>query len=111
MGYDVVFITVQVTLECQPILARTVYTQLEDHCLYFGSEGGEVAYLKGGNFFSSSYVGQFNENYCLSLQALSRFQRQLFPLRSVGNGRWSALPQIICHIYIKNSLPKLKISC
>lgn len=45
-------------------------------------------------FFSFSYIGQFNENYCLSLQALSHFQRQLFPLRSAGNSRCSALLQI-----------------
>lgn len=50
-GYDV-FRTVPARLEYQPIVARIVYTWLEDHCLYFRSEGsGGVAYLKGGLFF------------------------------------------------------------
>ena len=56
--------------------------------------GGRCIPERWWGFFSFSHIGQFNENYCLSLQALSHFQRQLFLLKSVGNDRCSALLQV-----------------
>lgn len=93
-GHNIVSRTLPVRLEYQPILARTVYTWLEDHGFYFRSEGGGLRTLKVVFSFSFSYIDQFNENYCLSLQSLGHFQRQLFPLRSFGDGRCSAFLQI-----------------
>lgn len=94
-GYDVVFRIVPLSLEYQFFFSRTVYTCLEDNCFYLGDEReGSVHTWTVVFFFSFSSVDQFNENHCLSLQALCYFQTQLLPLRWAGKSKCSALLQI-----------------